>query len=296
MTLLDTLLDQEPTTLQPKIDYEDFIKRCSLKAHELPIEVREKLYNFKLDSNQEGYVLFKDLDTSLSKQWLTIYGSLLGTPYSYVQEGDGHLIHEITPRPKYETEISSKSSAVNLDFHTELAFHHIIPDYLLLFCVRGDRHNDAQTYVSSVRTSINDVSSELFDVLRQPLYKTGVDVSFGNVNTVKGNGKVVPVLYGDLDDPLMIFDPDMMVPLNDAAENALKEFRAILFKNKTSLVLQPGDLVMIDNNRAVHGRSAFRAYYDGQDRYLHRLFITRDLTRAQMLFSKKERIITYEFE
>jgi hypothetical protein len=171
----------------------------------------------------------------------------------------------------------------------------MIPDYLLLFCVRGDRHNAAKTYVSSVRTSIKEVSSELFDVLRQPLYKTGVDVSFGNVNTEKGNGKIVPVLYGDLDDPLMIFDPDMMIPLNDAAENALKEFRAILFKNKTSLVLQPGDLVMIDNNRAVHGRSAFQAYYDGQDRYLYRLFITRDLTRAQMLFSKKERIITYQF-
>jgi L-asparagine oxygenase len=55
------------------------------------------------------------------------------------------------------------------------------------------------------------------------------------------------------------------------------------------------NLIMIDNKRAVHGRSSFKAYYDGQDRYLQRLFITKDLTRAQSIFSKKERIITYSF-
>ena len=41
--------------------------------------------------------------------------------------------------------------------------------------------------------------------------------------------------------------------------------------------LQPGDIAFIDNYRAVHGRESFRARYDGTDRWLKRLNITRNL-------------------
>lgn len=41
--------------------------------------------------------------------------------------------------------------------------------------------------------------------------------------------------------------------------------------------LAPGDCVFIDNFRAVHGRKSFRARYDGTDRWLKRLNITRNL-------------------
>ena len=239
--------------------------------------------------------MFKGLDVEKSKYWLTTFGSLLGDPYSYVQEGNGHFYHDVTPYKKHETAISSKSSAINLDFHTELVFHHFIPDYLMLFCIRGDRNGEAATYVSSVRDSLDEIPSDIRKVLEQPLFKTGIDYSFGNVNTTKGNGRVVSVLYGDPNDPLLNFDPDLMEAATPEADVALKKLREILFKNKHSVVLEAGDLIIIDNKRAVHGRSAFKAYYDGQDRFLQRLFITKDLTRAQGIFSKKERTITYSF-
>ena len=61
-------------------DYEVFIKECSLEASNLSCEVRKTLYDFKINGNQEGCLLFKDLPVESSKFWLTTYGSLLGDP------------------------------------------------------------------------------------------------------------------------------------------------------------------------------------------------------------------------
>ena len=47
--------------------------------------------------------------------------------------------------------------------------------------------------------------------------------------------------------------------------------------NLRPLPLRPGNLVFIDNFRAVHGRQSFRPRYDGSDRWLKRLNITRNL-------------------
>lgn len=52
------------------------------------------------------------------------------------------------------------------------------------------------------------------------------------------------------------------------------------------IILQPGDCCFIDNYRAVHGRKPFTANYDGYDRWLKRLNITRDLRKSQKMRAK----------
>jgi alpha-ketoglutarate-dependent taurine dioxygenase len=47
------------------------------------------------------------------------------------------------------------------------------------------------------------------------------------------------------------------------------------------VILQPGDIYFIDNFRAVHGRKPFKANYDGNDRWLKRINITRDLRKSR---------------
>jgi enduracididine beta-hydroxylase len=47
------------------------------------------------------------------------------------------------------------------------------------------------------------------------------------------------------------------------------------------LVLEPGDYVFIDNYRTVHGRKPFKARYDGNDRWLKRTNITKDLRKSR---------------
>ncbi len=49
----------------------------------------------------------------------------------------------------------------------------------------------------------------------------------------------------------------------------------------TDVVLEAGEICFIDNYRAVHGRRPFEARYDGTDRWLKRLIITRDLRKSR---------------
>ena len=45
--------------------------------------------------------------------------------------------------------------------------------------------------------------------------------------------------------------------------------------------LAPGDFIFVDNYKAVHGRKPFKAHYDGTDRWLKRVNITRDLRKSR---------------
>ncbi|WP_042383860.1 TauD/TfdA family dioxygenase [Streptacidiphilus melanogenes] len=44
-----------------------------------------------------------------------------------------------------------------------------------------------------------------------------------------------------------------------------------------SILLGSGDLLLIDNRRSVHGRTAFRPAYDGTDRWIQRVLLLRRL-------------------
>jgi L-asparagine oxygenase len=46
-------------------------------------------------------------------------------------------------------------------------------------------------------------------------------------------------------------------------------------------VLEPGDMVFVDNRLVVHGRIAFWPRYDGTDRWLHRIFVHLDNRRSR---------------
>ena len=67
--------------------------------------------------------------------------------------------------------------------------------------------------------------------MREKLFRTGIDYSFGSQNGLKGNGPLLAILYGSYEDPLFIFDPDLMMGLTKEADNALKELLEVLQTN-----------------------------------------------------------------
>ena len=62
---------------------------------------------------------------------------------------------------------------------------------------------------------------------------------------------------------------------------ALDELIAALTDNLTGVALRPGQVLFVDNFKAVHGRSPFTARYDGRDRWLKRLNVARDLRKSR---------------
>ena len=103
-----------------------------------------------------------------------------------------------------------------------------------------------------------------------------------------------PILFGDAKDPYLALDPYHMNTdgWGDRYVRAFQQLCEEIESSMTSVSLEPGDCMFIDNFRAVHGRKSFRPRYDGSDRWLKRLNITRNIrgSRAWRL-SADDRVI-----
>ena len=206
-----------------------------------------------------------------AKQSLIAFGSLLGRPVSYKQEQAGQLIQHVLPVFKTEHGQISTSSKSNLELHTETAFHPYKPSYVLLLCLRGDV--DAVTTYANSEDIVAKISNESLELLQQPIYVTRIDESF-RPNGEQDFEMNVSILRKNLDKGFDItYDSYFMRGTTDEAQEALDEFNRAINESVQEIVLEQGDLLVIDNNKTVHGRKPFQARYDGTDRWVMRLLV-----------------------
>jgi L-asparagine oxygenase len=203
--------------------------------------------------------------------------AMLGEPVGYAQEHGGDVVQDLYPLKSSVGKQLSTSSGTNLAFHTETAFHPYKPRYLLLLCQRGD--HTAQTTLCSVEAITAVLSPATVEVLRQARFRTGVDMSFGS--TSRWLTPPHPVLAGADGHEELTFDAELTVGLDAAASDALVAVSDAIAHIHTSVTLEAGDLLVIDNHRAVHGRSSFTARFDGTDRWLLRTFVVNDLAPSE---------------
>ena len=213
----------------------------------------------------------------------------LGSPVGYVQEHGGEVVQNIFPLAGSVGQQISTSSDVTLAFHTETAFHPHKSHYLLLLCLRGDPA--ARTTLCSVDALAPHLDADVVRVLRRPRFRTGVDLSFG-----RGDGWMTaptPVLDRDLDGTWTLnYDGELTVGLDAGARSALRTLGDAITDTYTSVVLDAGDLLVVDNRRAVHGRSEFQARFDGTDRWLQRTFVVDELAS---ITDRRGSVITTQF-
>jgi hypothetical protein len=214
----------------------------------------------------------------------------LGQPVGYLPEHGGDLVQNIVPTRANMTRQISTSSAVTLMFHTEAAFHPHRPRYLLLLCLRGDPQ--AATTLSSIHEVRHLLSATTWATLFEPRFRTAADESYldGRVGEL---GPIRPVLSGDRERPSMVFDADLMHGTDAAADAALRALAEATAACNTSVVLEAGDLLVVDNTVAVHGRSPFTPRFDGTDRWLQRAFVVADL--APSAAERRGRVIVTQF-
>jgi L-asparagine oxygenase len=308
----------------PYQDTEEFLLDCEMRADELPRFVRRELLEFQVrpladiskSANESGVLLLKglpidpglyhvktpsnaqrsaDKTTFVSERCLAMIGSRLGHLVSYIQEKNGDLFQNLAPVQGSEQIQSSSGSKSRLQFHRETVFHPYAPEYLLLLCLRADHDAIAETTYASITHALPLISATHRDLLFQPLYQTGIDYSFGNIQTIQGKGSVMPVLYGNREDPFLNYDEDLMEAMTPEANAALEALKDAIASVYQGIKLEVGDLLCIDNRRTVHGRSPFKPRYDGFDRWLQRSFVVRDLGSSAKDRLPGERIIRTTF-
>jgi L-asparagine oxygenase len=257
----------------------------------LPTRAREALAAFRVDSGADAALHLRDLPlgdipttppTPTSRRGegldsevlIREAAGLLGHAVGYRPEHGGRLVQNIVPTRQGASDQVSTSSAVDLMFHTETAFHPHRPHYLLLLTLRGDPA--AGTRLASVGELIDALDPDTVDLLFEPRFRTAVDASFldGHPGRV---GAPRPVLRGERDDPVLVFDVDLTTGIDPEAQGAVEQLTAAIRARHRTLVLEHGDLLAIDNHRAVHGRTSFAPRFDGSDRWLQRAFVVDDL-------------------
>jgi alpha-ketoglutarate-dependent taurine dioxygenase len=286
---------------------EPFVRAAGHASRLLPAQIHDALVDFADRPHRSGAMLLRRVPIGqlpptpsmpttpsakdcVSELTLLTIARRLGQPVGYEPEHGGELVQNIVPTEAAIDRQVSTSSKVQLMFHTEAAFHPHRPHYLLLLCLRGDPA--AATTLSSILEVMPQLGSGVVDVLFQPRFRTAVDESHlhGRDNVL---GPPMAVLFGDRERPSMVFDADLMVGVDPEADDALRVLGEATAGHHTSVVLQPGELLIVDNTVAVHGRTSFEPRFDGTDRWLQRTFVVGDL--APSAADRCGRVITTHF-
>jgi L-asparagine oxygenase len=225
-----------------------------------------------------------------------IVNHICGHMLAYEAEGYGRLYQDMVPNRALAHSQTSLGSRVELELHTEQAFSRLRPDVLSLACLRG--HPSAHTYVLPAHALVAHMSAFERALLRQPLWMTGVDGSFrqDGHEFIEGDERgPLAIVGGAEDDPTVVFDQDLMRGLNDEAQALIARVVEVYRAERRSVVLEPGQILLVDNVRSVHGRSPFQPHFDGRDRFIIRSFAVRDMVRTRYARPHNGRVVATEY-
>ncbi|MFD8083530.1 TauD/TfdA family dioxygenase [Kitasatospora sp. NPDC059722] len=199
---------------------------------------------------------------------LLLVSALMGTPIAWDGQQDGRFVHNIVPSPGHESEQTGASSSVLLTPHTEDAFHPGRAHLLLLCCMRN--HDGIATTAASVRLA--ELAQADLEQLKRPVAPILPDDAYEQARKFGGRPAPVPTLFDGPDGLTMRYDP-AYTPLEKtdrAWREAYERLGEELARVSVAVSLEPGDVLVVDNDLVVHGRVPFRARYDGTDRWLKR--------------------------
>lgn len=217
--------------------------------------------------------------TLLHDLWLTLVCGQLGEIFCWASLQGGHLLEDLLPIAGLEDVQLGLSSTAGFAFHVDDPFDDDRCDFFGLIAMRNpDR---TETMLATIDDA--DLSGLDADVLFEPRFLIRVDPE--HLEGMEITGEVTlkrPVLSGSRSAPRLCLDWAYTdaVPGDTRALAGLAELRARIEAVMTTVVLEPGDLLLVDNHRLVHGRRPFRARYDGNDRWLRHAMMTLDLERS----------------
>jgi Fe(II)/alpha-ketoglutarate-dependent arginine beta-hydroxylase len=215
---------------------------------------------------------------------LALLAALLGEPFAWRTIQLGRMVQNLVPVDG-EQQAQSGHGAVELDWHSEDGFHESRCRYLVLLGIRNP--DGVPTTVGCIRGV--ELTARQRAVLAQPRFLIRPDPEHLRqlAATAPGSAALldaqerhdhpepVAILSGPPDDPHLRIDPPYTttVPGDDEAAEAVAAVVAELDRLQRDVVVGAGEVLVLDNYRAVHGRRAFRPRFDGTDRWLKRISV-----------------------
>jgi Fe(II)/alpha-ketoglutarate-dependent arginine beta-hydroxylase len=313
---IDALLGQILSGGLHTVEDSGFHEDAPVLAHGLPLALRRHLYEFRLKEPSaaclvRGFVLDDDAlgptpatwreagssgPTLTAEVFFYLCATILGESAAWSTKQDARLMHDIVPVEGDEDKQLGSGSNTVLTWHTEDGFSDLRADYLGLMCLRN--HSATGTTVASVDTMSFDARTAA--VLREPRFEIVPDgshfqpisatvrASLGAELLARGLTRLehmrdspapVSLLFGARERPYLRADQYFARAIDgdDLAAEAYASLAEEVASRLEPVILEPGDVLFLDNYRAVHGRDSFQAKFDGTDRWLKRLNLVRNL-------------------
>ncbi|QKV73985.1 TauD/TfdA family dioxygenase [Amycolatopsis sp. Hca4] len=283
----------------PVTETEAYVLEAQLMADHMPRHVRAALLGLRARGSAAGGLLIRnvplgevprtperaDLGVGIqlkAAKALSVLTAPLGDQFGFLSELGGQIVQDILPVAGYEHAQQSISSSSLLEMHSETAFTDTRADFVGLLCLRADSEDRAATLLSPALDVLARLDPGTRNVLRQPRFATAVDESFLRGSGIPGPIRVQPitVLSGSEDAPRLRCDFAETIGADKGSQRALDLLHEAASAVARYVCLEPGDLLIVDNHGALHGRTPFSRRGDGRDRWLLRTFVARDLARS----------------
>ncbi|WP_345123859.1 TauD/TfdA family dioxygenase [Streptomyces chiangmaiensis] len=290
------------------MSHPNLIEAVEVEAGRLPATVASSLTRYREYGTGSGVLLLKGLpvdeplpptpeDGAYAGEWTDLaistvtelmVMSRLGAVIAYADEKAGRLVQDVCPVRGAETRQENTGSSL-LELHTEDGFHPNKPAFIGLSCLRQDHEGSALTVAGSIRAVLPDLPPQTVEVLRRPLFRIRLSSSFTGGEAPRYSS-LMPVLSGPRDDPDMCVDFHAMESFDERGTRALQLLRDHLLQALIGVAMEPGDLLIVDNRLAVHGRTGFVPRHDGRDRWLRRCFAVTDIRASRGSRPPKSRV------
>ncbi|MEZ6088044.1 MAG: guanitoxin biosynthesis L-enduracididine beta-hydroxylase GntD [Pirellulaceae bacterium] len=303
------------------VNSDDYHEHALINAHELPRRLRARLNRFRLEEPSSGILIVSGFpidnlaigptpssleDCGLStttrreEAFLVLVMSLLGDTICWSTQQSGRMIHDVFPIKQHQDMQLGTGCKELLTWHTEDAFHDVRSDYVGMLCLRNPQRVATTIASMSEITLDEELKTQLFreeycilpDESHRGITDLTTQADAPTRNTIQqmlSHPQKVAVLFGDREKPFIRIDPYFMpLPESPALRNAYQRLVVEIDNRIKDVVLQPGDLCIMDNFQVVHGRRPFQANFDGSDRWLKRVLVARDL-RKSILWRDKQR-------
>ena len=283
-------LNASAVNANPFVDseIEDFLTQASRVAAAFPPEVHEDLYRLRIATGEVRAILVRGLlsgserDSSPHHRGRGSHASgpfqaeailaatvlAVGIPICFASQHDGYLVQDVTPVSGGEDSQASYGSQVFLNWHVEEAFLDKRPDLVALLCRRSGQQ-EAATLIAFPE-----------DIDLPPWAREELLTSHFTFHPdAAHSGSVLapvqrPVIEADHIGSSFRFDSAFMAVAGKRDGRAARAHGVLerrIQRNAVEIWPMRGDLLLFDNKRVVHARSAFTPSLDGTDRWLQRM-------------------------
>jgi L-asparagine oxygenase len=265
----------------------------------LPKQIIESLHQFKQGLTPTGAILITNLPLDpnipptptngrmvkqksnfVSEAILLGIGRFMGYFFGYNNHHGGEFIHCVAPKLGSEQSISAFGSGCLFDFHVEATYCTPNPDFLGLLCLRESSGQKVITTISDNQNAIDKLPDNFVKILGEENYELQQSEIYTDHQQAKR--KKISIIKDD-NKKKFCFNFNTIRALNNSAAEALANFKQQLIADRIEIILEKGDLLLIDNNRCCHSRTEFKAFYDGNDRWIMRGYISSNLEKSVIL-------------